>query len=230
MYRSKVIEIKKGKLNTRQGNRSKTKFDLEDNLLWNKFKEGDESAFVHIYKQSFESLCHFGVQFAPLNLVEDCIQDMFIDLRQKREKLPEIKNSIRLYLFQTLKRRIFNVLKKKKNKLIFEDVEKLNFEIIPPHESLLILNQSQKITLEKLEKALKGLNEKQREVVYYFFYKGMSYEEISKMMGYEHVKSARNMVYKIISHLKKIFIISFLITSRLLTQMPIHLIKAVDLQ
>ncbi|GAB3651530.1 hypothetical protein GCM10028791_20390 [Echinicola sediminis] len=185
-------------------------FDKDDKLLWNKFREGDESAFVQIYKESFESLCHFGVQFAPLNLVEDCIQDMFIDLRHKREKLPEIKNSIRLFLFQALKRRLFNVLKKKKQNLTFEDIEKLNFEIIPPHESLLILHQSQKEKLDKLEKALKGLNEKQREVAYYYFYKGMSYEEVQKMMGYDHVKSARNMIYRIIAQLKKVFILTMI--------------------
>lgn len=189
------------------GERRKGFREMEDGELWARFKEGDESAFVHIYNEHFEYLCHFGVQYAQLPIVEDCIQDMFIDLRKKREKLPEIRQSIRLFLFQALKRRIFNVLKKRTANVFPEAIEKLNFEITPPHESLLILNQSQKEKLERLDKALEGLNEKQREVVYYFFYKGMSYEEVQKMMGYDHVKSARNMVYRIINMLKKVFVL-----------------------
>ncbi|MBD8487768.1 sigma-70 family RNA polymerase sigma factor [Echinicola sp. CAU 1574] len=177
----------------------------EDILIWQKFKDGDESAFVYIYNTYFEDLCHFGVQYAQLPIVEDCIQDMFVSLRGKRGQLPDIKHAIRLYLFQALKRRILNVLKKKKP-MFSDDLSQYPFEVIPPHESLLIINQSQKDKLSRLDQALRGLNEKQREVVYYFFYKGMSYEEVQNMMGYDHVKSARNMVYRIIKSLQKVFV------------------------
>ncbi|WP_200976035.1 RNA polymerase sigma factor [Echinicola sp. 20G] len=182
---------------------------LSDAELWSKFKDGDESAFVQIYNAYFEDLCNFGVQYARLPVVEDCVQDMFVDLRRKRTKMPDIKHSIRLFLFQALKRRILNVLKKKRA-VLSDDLSQHPFEVIPPHESLLIINQSQKDKLTRLDQALSGLNDKQREAVYYFFYKGMSYEEVQKMMGYDHVKSARNMIYKIIKSLKKVFVLIIL--------------------
>lgn len=180
---------------------------LAEGDLWDKFRQGDEGAFVHIYKTHFEELCHFGIQFVQLPLVEDCIQDLFIDLRKKRERLPEINKSIRLFLFQALKRRIFNVLKKQKPEQ-WEALAQQKFGFSMCHESLLILHQHQKEQFEKLEKALSSLNEKQREVVYYFFYKGMGYEELKELMGYDHVKSARNMVYKVVKSLKKAFVFS----------------------
>ncbi|AGA78427.1 RNA polymerase sigma factor [Echinicola vietnamensis] len=178
----------------------------DDGAIWQQFKEGNESAFIHIYNCYFEELCQFGLQFAEVTLVEDCVQDLFIYLRRKREKLPLITSSIRLFLYQSLKRRIFNALKKNSYKLERYPVTE-QFNIVPSHETLLMLNLQQKEQLEKLNKALAGLNEKQREVVYYYFYKGMSYEDIQQLMGYDHVKSARNMVYRIIGKLKEVFLI-----------------------
>ncbi|MFD2036606.1 RNA polymerase sigma factor [Belliella marina] len=177
---------------------------IDDSLLWERFKCGDESAFVYIYEMYFQELCGFGSQFAPLDVVEDCIQDMFIDVRKKRAKQPQLRNSIRSFLFQALKRRIFNWLKANKGKRL-EYAAAGNFDVVPSHESLIIMDQRQKEILERLDIALEGLKDKQREVVYYYFYKGMSYEEIQQLMGFGQVKSARNIVYKVINKLKDIF-------------------------
>ncbi|WP_215223088.1 RNA polymerase sigma factor [Echinicola shivajiensis] len=211
---SNVIKINdKDAINNSPSIKRKGYNELDDFELWSKFKDGDESAFVQIYNEHFEYLCHFGVQYAQLHIVEDCVQDLFIELRKKRQRLPEINHSIRFFLFQAIKRRIFNVLKKDKKSVCSDMIDKFNFEIIPPQETLIILNQIQKEKLEKLDRALKGLNDKQREVIYYFFYKGMSYEEVQRMMGYSHVKSARNMIYKIIGTLKKVFVLTLIMVS-----------------
>ncbi|QDH79414.1 RNA polymerase sigma factor [Echinicola soli] len=199
--------LKEWKEETSSSSRQSQFAEKDDAVIWQQFKVGNESAFIYIYNSYFEELCQFGLQFAQVALVEDCVQDMFIDLRRKREKLPPITLSIRLFLFQSLKRRIFNVLKKKSSKLERYAASE-HFGISPSQETLMILSLQQKERLEKLDKALAGLNEKQREVVYYYFYKGMGYEEIQQMMGYDHVKSARNMVYRIIGKLKEVFLIT----------------------
>ncbi|AWW32887.1 sigma-70 family RNA polymerase sigma factor [Echinicola strongylocentroti] len=176
---------------------------MTDAELWEIFRSGDESAFVHIYNMYFEELCHYGVQYVQLPIVEDCVQDLFVDLRRKRGKLPAIKKTIRLFLFQALKHRIFNVLKKNSPEYRSE-MTGCKFGVTVSHESLLIMNQQQKETLQKLEKALSSLSEKHREVIYHYFYKGIGYEELKEIMGYDHVKSARNMVYKIVTVLKRV--------------------------
>lgn len=174
--------------------------------LWSNFIGGDEDAFIGIYNLYFKDLCDFGVQFAPVCLVEDAVQDMFIDLRKKRNVLPFINKSLRSFLFQCLKRRLFNMLKKQKkiqNGIMSEHC----FEIVPHHESVIILNQEHKEKLEKLHKAMADLNAKHREAIYYYFYKGMGYEEVQELLGFQDVKSARNLIYKVIKVLRKSFLL-----------------------
>lgn len=181
---------------------------LSEVELWEAFRIGDEGAFIRIYNTYFEELCDFGIQYVSLNIVEDAIQDLFIDLRRKRSKLPPIKRTIRLFLFQCLKRRILNILKKESKVsqgITFED----RFELTPSHESVIILNQERQMQIEKLDRALAGLNEKQREVVYYYFYKGMSYEEVRELIGFKDVKSVRNLVYKVLGALKRNYLYFF---------------------
>lgn len=181
---------------------------LEEHELWSAFSNGDEGAFIRIYNNYFEELCNFGVQFASINMVEDAVQDLFIDLRRRRSTLPKLKRSIRLFLFQCLKRRIFNMLKKEKHSLSAKMEEQM-FEIVQPQEAAIILNQEEKAKLKKLDKELANLNKRHREVIYYYFYMGMSYEEVQELLGFKDVKSARNIVYKVIKKLRKTFLSFF---------------------
>ena len=76
------------------------KSDLE---IWETFKSGDESAFIYIYSKYFNELINYGNQFTTdINLIEDCVQDLFIKIRKSRNKLGVIKKSIRLYLLISL--------------------------------------------------------------------------------------------------------------------------------
>ena len=60
---------------------------LDDVRLWELFREGKEIAFTHIYGTHFKGLFQYGCQFTKNeSLVEDALQDMFIELREKREK------------------------------------------------------------------------------------------------------------------------------------------------
>lgn len=181
---------------------------LNEAELWEAFKVGDEGAFMRIYNTYFEYLCDFGVQYASLDIVEDAVQDLFIDLRKRRDKLPPIKNSILLFLFQCLKRRILNILKKEKRAgdKITSDIA---FGISPSQETVIILNQEQQIRVERLNRALANLNDRQREAIYYYFYKGMVYEDVREMLGFKNVKSARNFIYKVVGALRKNFLIFF---------------------
>ena len=85
---------------------------LDDVRLWELFREGKEIAFTHIYQTHFEALFQYGCQFTKNeSLVEDALQDMFIELREKR-KQTIIQTSVRNYLFTCLRRRILLYKKK----------------------------------------------------------------------------------------------------------------------
>ena len=76
------------------------------------FKEGDDGAFVYIYRVYINLLFTLGLQFTKNEaLIKDCLQDFFIELREKRYNLGDTDN-IKLYLFKSFRRRIIAYLKK----------------------------------------------------------------------------------------------------------------------
>lgn len=175
----------------------------DEKKIWEDFRSGDESAFIHIYSAYFNELISFGLQFSlDKQLVEDSVQDLFIHIRRKRESLSAIKSSIRLYLFQALKRLILDYKKKLRTVDIQPHREEYLFEVVMPREEYIINEQAYREKSEQLVRALGKLTARQREAVYYLYYKSMTYEEIRIMMGLDNVKSARNLVYKAISAMR----------------------------
>ncbi len=85
---------------------------MSDASLWKQYRSGDEAAFIFIYKSHFDALYRYGRQFTPSNeLVEDAIQDIFVEIREKRNKL-DITSSIKFYLFKALKRKIVKLIER----------------------------------------------------------------------------------------------------------------------
>lgn len=178
------------------------KSDVE---IWEIFKSGDESAFIYVYSKYFKELINYGFQFTTdVNIIEDCVQDLFIKLRKSRNKLGVIKKSIRLYLLISLRRRILDnkALPKKRDKIIHE-VSK-EFDIVLPLETHLI---HEDILIERrkmLQKAMKQLTRKQREVIYYIYYKNLSYAEAREIMKINTDKTIRNLLYRALGSMRAV--------------------------
>jgi RNA polymerase sigma factor (sigma-70 family) len=82
--------------------------NLSDEEAWNRFKRGDKNAFEHIFKKYNRVLHHFGVKFFyDRNVVEDCIQELFLKLWKNREKLAEV-NTVKYYLVTSLRRSLLS--------------------------------------------------------------------------------------------------------------------------
>ncbi|MCC5930272.1 MAG: sigma-70 family RNA polymerase sigma factor [Cyclobacteriaceae bacterium] len=174
--------------------------------IWKHFTEGDEPAFTYIYTKYFDELLNYGIQFTQeISLVEDAIQDMFIDLRRKRKQLKPIKVSLKALLFKSLKNQILMYYRTKSyiREQKFEKDEAA-FEIELPFESIWIHQTDEQEERIKLERAIKKLTTRQREVLYYHFYKNLSYIEIQDIMRLENVKSVRNLLYRSLAALKTI--------------------------
>lgn len=176
----------------------------DDQFIWAAFKARDESAFIYIYQKYFPALVNYGHQFTrDSQLVEDSIQDLFIDLRKNRPNLTRTLTSIKPYLFKALKRRIIEYRRKAKYTLDNGDGVFTDFEIVPSVESKMIQSQMIEERLTRVKKAIAQLTDRQREALYYLYYENLSYSEIKDLMGMSHVRSARNLVYKAIAVLKE---------------------------
>jgi hypothetical protein len=87
--------------------------DKSDREIWNSFRNGDEEAFNYIYRKNVASLYNYGYQICKdKELVKDCIQSIFVDLRKKAEKLSEV-SKISGYLFTVFHRELFRAIKAK---------------------------------------------------------------------------------------------------------------------
>jgi RNA polymerase sigma factor (sigma-70 family) len=170
--------------------------------IWEAFKMGNESAFIYIYETYFEPLFNYGNQFTRNEaIVKDAIQDLFIELRKNRQKLGPT-DSIKFYLFKCLKRKVI----KESNQWFYQCEifsPELAFEFTFSPEQVLINRQLDNEKVANLNKAIKALPPRKREVIYYFYYEGLNYQQIQELMQFSSIKSARNLVYKAIGFLRE---------------------------
>ena len=172
--------------------------------IWSDFKQGSDSALSYIYRKYVDQLFNYGCQIINQEeFVQDCIQDLFMDIIRNRENLGNV-SSIKYYLFTSLRRKIFRKLKKEKNHLKEEISQKneIRFEMISSPEAKMIDEQ---LTIEKsrlIEIACQKLTEKKREAILLYFYEGFSYKQVAEIMGMRKVKSARVMIYRAIDGLQ----------------------------
>ncbi|WP_373495979.1 RNA polymerase sigma factor [Aquiflexum sp.] len=174
-----------------------------DTSAWNAFRLGNESAFIFIYERYFNILYEYGFRIiSDSSVVKDALQDMFINLRERRQYLGDT-DDIKFYLFKCLKRRLIKdhaAWQAKKNGL--EEIsEGIHFTL--SFESQLIDQQLTKEKITKLNAAIAQLSSRKREIIYYSFYEGLSYLQIQEIMGLENQQTTRNLMYKAIKYLRK---------------------------
>lgn len=153
-----------------------------DILLWQAFKIGDTEAFEQLYNKYFKVLGNYGLRLNPnKDLVEDAIQDVFIDLWRRKEYLNDIEN-VKYYLFRAVR----NQFSRNIQKDIFEGSEDVNNfldylgTISLEQESIDV--ETNQIRTISVRKAMNNLSNRQAEAVHLRFYQGLSLEEIALIM------------------------------------------------
>ena len=149
-----------------------------DRELWNAFKRGSLTAYKLIYQQNIDLLFKYGNTIMPHSgLVTDCIQDMFVDLWDKRSKLGKV-NNIKGYLFISYRRRLLDLLKRQKNNLNIEDID--CFKILMSEPIIDMNLKDEKI--DSIMLALNALTCQKKEAIYLRFFNDLSCSEISEIM------------------------------------------------
>ena len=177
-----------------------------DKLLWDAFKKGDDLAFIKIYKTYSTQLFDYGCRYSSdKEMVRDCLHDFFLYLRKNRLGFSDT-NSIKPYLFKAFRRRIVEYLKKNNYELnLKEPSEYSPLNVESSTEAVYINKQAYAEQLERLGKALSSLDNKGRKAIYYFYFKGLSYEQIAELFKFTHVSSARRVMYRSLRQLRPFF-------------------------
>ncbi len=178
---------------------------MDQSALWNKMKLGDKSAYEQIYRLYIHQLLKYGARLCTdQTLVEDCIQELFVEIWQRRKNLG-LTNNIGGYLILSLKRKLIKKIKhsQKTNSL---DVD------IPITESV---EKSDGDQLQRVKDAMHFLSEREREVIHLRFEMELEYEEIGKIMDLKY-QSVRNQLHRAISKLRGVLSIFYWLLINLL--------------
>ncbi len=173
-----------------------------DTKIWDDFRSGKSYALSHIYYQHVQLLFRYGKKFSRNDeLIKDSIQDLFFDLIRTRENLGKTDN-IKYYLFVSFRRKLVRNIEKQNLKLDVEYDKLMEAEITYSAEQEIIGKEELTHREKLVQKTLKTLTPKQREILFYRYTCEFDYEHICEIMSLEY-DSARKQVFRALKSLKK---------------------------
>lgn len=179
--------------------------NIDEKTLWLHFIDGDKKAYECIYRNFVQNLFNYGMKLNPnRSLVKDCIQELFVELWNRKERLSATDN-IKFYLYKSLKIKLNHALKKDlRSKSGFSISSLFPHQFVKSYEQLLIEDQISNEKESKLIIAMGKLPARQREALNLLFFENLSYEQVSEIMSI-NVSSAYTLAWKAIGSLKKAF-------------------------
>jgi RNA polymerase sigma factor (sigma-70 family) len=141
---------------------------------------GDPVVYAQWYKVYFKKCYNYGRKFtADIGLIEDSIQEVFLDIWKKKEKLPKIE-SINGYLFASFRYILLKKIKQASHTTATGSfLEEPDFHI----EQKIMAEEENKELQQKLQAAINNLTPRQKEAIFLRFYEGLSYEEVAVILN-----------------------------------------------
>jgi RNA polymerase sigma factor (sigma-70 family) len=170
--------------------------------LWNEFRGGCKVAYQRIYQLYVRDLLNYGNKVTGnTQLIEDCVQDLFIELWQQRKNLGET-NSIKFYLFRALRNKINDSQRKDifYNSVDYnDDCTKADDFLIETY--LIGLEQEEKLLL-MLRNSYGMLSYRQQQALNLRFYMDFNNDEVAQIMGINY-QSACKFIYSGLKSLRE---------------------------
>jgi RNA polymerase sigma factor (sigma-70 family) len=143
---------------------------------------------LSLSKKYYRTLFHYATRFVKdTALVEDCIQDVWLKLWNRREHLGET-SSVKFYLLKSLRNHLFRVQQKNPQWEKFSEWHEPALDE-ENAESQMIRQES----FQQLQQLLGGLPSRQREALYLRYYEGLTNEQVAQLMGI-HAQSVANLL------------------------------------
>ncbi|MBY5959513.1 sigma-70 family RNA polymerase sigma factor [Membranicola marinus] len=161
-----------------------------DQESWILLKQGDQKALSRIYHRYYASLHQYGYKLTgDTALVEDCLQEMFLYMYEKRQTLGDV-TYIRAYLFRSFRRRLLKKLRNQRRSVYVSMDD--SWMVMPNELEALDHDENQRKMLAAL---INGLSPRQRELIYLRYYNDLSPREIAEMLSISY-RAVINTLYK----------------------------------
>jgi RNA polymerase sigma factor (sigma-70 family) len=168
--------------------------------LWNLFRNGDRTAYAYFIHTYSNSLFNYGYRiYADHDFVKDCVQEVFIELWNRRHSINET-SSIKWYLFKSVRLRIFREAPKWNKNLPLEEDYQFTVEFNIEHQLIVDL-ETQELS-SRIKSVLNRLPGRQREIMYLRFYENLNFDEISNIMQINK-QSVHNLLQKAYHNFRK---------------------------
>ncbi|GAB4022138.1 RNA polymerase sigma factor [Spirosoma koreense] len=182
----------------------------DDQIVWQLFRAGDKQALGRLAERCYRMLKHYGLKFmVDEAIVEDCIQELFLQLWQNRLQINDTE-SVRHYLLKALRHHILQYLRKKR--LNQEEIDwdgSLGEEM--DSETLLIQQESLTLLTTTIQAQLASLPAREREALYLRFYENLSIPEIAEVMNVNR-QSVSNFLQKALNKLRSQWLVHTFLT------------------
>lgn len=173
----------------------------EDHVLWQLYREGDKQAFGRLAERYYRMLKHYGLKFMVGDVVvEDCIQELFLQLWQNRSQINETA-SVKHYLLKALRHHILQYLRNQK-RLNQEELD-WDSSIAEEFDSETLLIQQESLTslTNTIQAQLACLPDREREALYLRYYESLTIPEIAEVMNVNR-QSVSNFLQKALNKLR----------------------------
>ncbi len=177
--------------------------DEQNHILWIRFKNGDDIALTMLYRKYANDLFSYGLKIVNNEiLVKDCLQEVFIQLINKRKSI-EVNSNTHIYLFKSLRNKLFEEIRSENRKQeilnnIPENKDRGNKTI----EQLIIQTEETSKIRKELNLAIEKLSKRQKEIIFLKFTEGFDNTEIAELLQIERA-SVRKLLYRSLTSIKK---------------------------
>ncbi len=178
--------------------------EQSDQALWEGIRRGDEWAFTYTFDRYHATLYNYGRKLCDDSaLVEDAVQDVFIDVWRLRRNLTPNITSIKFYLYRSLRRRIHQGVTKS---IRTTELSALSREEMPfihdNSERQLVQQETSMLLSRRLQGLLAQLPARQVEAITLRYFDEFSFTQTAQIMGVSE-KSVRNFIYRALVSLRQ---------------------------
>src|SRR5690606_27962083 len=179
------------------------KNQVDEQLLWEAFKEGDRRAFEAIYHEYVHRLyIEISKRISDQQVVEDLLQEMFLTLWERRT-IYQPKGDIYPYLFGMAINRVLNYYRTNKRKpMMLQLWENMPEDLIGLDELSSAFKQAHTLELELLlDKAIADLPTRMKQVYKLRYEEKKSVAEIASLLS-----SSPHTVHNQLKEIRKRFV------------------------
>ncbi|MDD3321716.1 MAG: RNA polymerase sigma factor [Paludibacter sp.] len=174
--------------------------DVETSEILTAFIEGDKTAFSKLYNMHVNLLYNYGCKLtSDVELLKDCIQEVFIKIYNKRTELTTIAN-FKSYIIISLKNKLCDESRKRVN---LSDISVDELDVVSSYnvETDYISNEKEMLDNAFVTRILDRLSPRQRKAIILYYIEERKYDEICVIMDMNY-QSVRNLIHRGISKLR----------------------------